>query len=143
MLPNGSTIIALPGGDQPMRSYSGASIVVIDEAGMVPDPVHDAVAPTLATTNGDLILLSTPMGKRGAFYRAWTFGGAEWERVFGPVDVENPGRISREYLEFERRRGGEDYFAQEYLCEFLDRESYLFGEDVLRGVFSKDVKSWE
>jgi hypothetical protein len=142
-LPNGSRIIALPGGDRPMRSYSKVSLVVIDEAAMVPDAVHDAVTPTLGTTNGDLMLLSTPMGKRGAFYRTWAFGGDEWERVFGPVDLERPGRIAREHLESERRRGGEDFFAQEYLCEFLDRDSHLFGEDSLRDLFSRDFTSWE
>jgi len=45
------------------------------------------------------MLVSTPKGKRGAFYRAWTFGGDDWERVFGPVDVTNPERISRKFLE--------------------------------------------
>ena len=35
-------------------------MVVIDEAAMVPDPVHDALAPKLVRTNGALILASTP-----------------------------------------------------------------------------------
>jgi len=143
-LPNGSRIVALPGGEKPTRSYSKVSMVIIDEAAMVADPVHDAVSPTLATTNGDLLLLSTPRGKRGAFYRAWEFGGADWERVFGPVDDASArGRISREFLELERRLRGEDYYAQEYLCQFLDRDSHLFNEDSLREVFSKDLESWE
>ena len=142
-LPNGSRIVALPGGDKPTRSYSKVSMVIIDEAAMVADPVHDAVAPTLATTNGDLMLVSTPMGKRGAFYRAWQYGGGEWERIFGPVDEANPGRIAGAHLGSERRRGGDDYFEQEYLCVFLDRDSYLFNEDSIKFVFSNDVKSWE
>ena len=140
---NGSRIVALPGGSRPTRSHSKVSMVIIDEAAMVADPVHDAVAPTLATTNGDLILLSTPMGRRGAFYRAWLHGGDEWHRIFGPVDDANPGRISREYMQSERRRGGDDFVAQEYYCEFLDRDSHLFGDDSLQGVFSEDVESWE
>ena len=67
-------------------------MVIIDEAAMVPDPVHDAITPTLGRTNGELMLLSTPMGKRGAFYRAWERGGEKWERVFGPVNFDNPQR---------------------------------------------------
>jgi len=118
-------------------------LVIIDEASIVPDPVHDAVAPTLATTNGDLMLVSTPKGKRGAFYRAWTFGGGDWDRVFGPVEVTSPERISREFLEGERRLRGDDYMAQEYGCEFLDRDSHLFGDDALQSVFSQDLESWE
>ena len=148
-LPNGSRIIALPGGQKPARSYSKAAMVVIDEAAMVPDPVHDAVTPTMSRTNGEVILASTPMGKRGAFYRAWTFGGDSWFRVFGPVDVERlplnapEGSISREFLDAERARGGADYFDQEYLCVFLDRDSHMFGDDDMQTVFTQDLESWE
>ena len=141
-LPNGSRIVALPGGEKPTRSYSKAAMVIVDEAAMVADPVIDAVIPTLARLNGDLTMLSTPRGKRGAFYRAWKYGGDEWERVFGPVS-ESDSRISKEYLESERRRGGDDYYAQEYGCEFLDRDSHLFGDDALQEVFSQDLESWE
>jgi hypothetical protein len=141
--PNGSRVIALPGGPRPTRGHSRVSLVIIDEAGMVPDAVHDAVAPTLAMTNGDLLLSSTPMGKRGAFYRAWQYGGAEWHRIFGPFDEANPGRISREHVESERRRGGDDFVAQEYLCQFLDRDSHLFGEDSMEKLFTHDIASWE
>ena len=140
-LPNGSRIVALPGGQRPTRSYSKVAMVVIDEASIVPDPVHDAVAPTLARTNGELILASTPAGKRGSFYRAWMFGGREWFKVFGPVDAKSP--ISRAHLDLELARAGQDYVDQEYFCVFLDRDSYLFGEDSLQAVFSQDVETWE
>ena len=140
-LPNGSLIVALPGGQKPARSYSKVAMVVIDEAAMVPDPVHDAVVPTLGRTNGELILSSTPMGKRGTFYRAWQFGGPEWFRVFGPVDETT--KISKALLETERARGGDDHVDQEFFCMFLDRDSHLFGEDSLQPVFSQDLESWE
>ena len=140
-LPNGSRIVALPGGEAPTRSHSRAAMVIIDEAAMVPDPVHDALTPTLGRTNGELMLLSTPMGKRGAFYRAWEYGGKGWERVFGPVN-ETAGRIAREHLENEKLRG-EDFYAQEYLCQFLDRDSHLFNEDSTQEVFDKDLETWE
>ena len=142
-LPNGSLIVALPGGQKPPRSYSSVAMVVIDEAAMVPDPVHDAVAPTLVRTNGELILSSTPMGKRGAFFRIWKYGGAEWLKVFGPVDEARPGKLSKAFLEAEKERGGQDLFEQEFLCHFLDRDSHLFGEDSLRAVFEQDFESWE
>ena len=141
--PNGSRIVALPGGQKPTRSHSSAAMVIIDEAAMVADPVHDAVTPTLARTNGELILASTPMGKRGAFYRAWMYGGDGWLRVFGPVDELRPGKFSSKFLKEERAQRGEDRFAQEYLCEFLDMDSHMFGEDSLQEVFRQDVESWE
>ena len=71
----------------------------------------------LAVSNGDLWLMSTPKGKRGFFSDMWHAGG-EWERILvtGP---ECP-RIPADFLEKERREGGEKYYRQEYLCEFLD-----------------------
>ena len=141
--PNGSRIVALPGGQKPTRSHSSVAMVIIDEAGMVPDPVQDAVAPTLVRTNGELILASTPMGKRGAFYRTWQYGGESWLKVFGPVDLERPGKLSVAFLKDERERRGEDNFAQEYLCQFLDSDSHLFGEDSLQEVFRQDVENWD
>ena len=142
-LPNGSRIIALPGGEKPARSYT-SSLVIIDEAAIVIDPVHESVGPTLGTTNGDMILISTPRGKRGAFYRAWAFGGESWERIFGPVDeLSGNGRIALDHLAQERRDHTSDYYAQEYLCEFLDRDSHVFNEDQLRKVFRHDLETWE
>ena len=139
-LPNGSRIIALPGGEKPTRSYSSVALLVIDEAAMVPDPVQDAVIPTLARTNGDLMLISTPRGKRGSFYRTWVYGGTDWERIFGPA-TESP-RISSQFLESQKARG-EDFYAQEYLCEFIDRDSHLFNQDQVRAIFTQDFQSWQ
>ena len=141
-LPNGSRIVALAGGDFPTRSHSRVAMVIIDEASMVPDPVHEAVSPTLGRTNGELVLLSTPRGKRGAFYRAWAFGGDAWERVFGPVN-QSSGRISKEHLENERNEKGSEVYAQEYLCEFFDRDSHMFNEDSIQEVFDQDLDNWE
>ena len=40
-------------------------------------------------------------------------------------------RIPREFLEEERKSLGEQWFRQEYCCEFLDTDSQLFGRDML------------
>ena len=144
-LPNGSRIVALPGGPRPARSHSKVSMVVIDEAAMVPEAVFEAVAPTMARTNGELILASTPMGKRGTFYKVWTYGGGEWCKVFGPVD-ETPGAkgaITAAFLARETADRGEDCVDQEFRCVFMDIDSHMFGEDSLRGVFSDELESWE
>ena len=71
-LQNGSRIIALPGTEQTIRGYAGADLVVIDEAARVEDELLAAVRPMLATSNGKLIALTTPAGKRGWFFETWT-----------------------------------------------------------------------
>ena len=73
-LANGSRIISLPGSEKTVRGYSGASLVVIDEAARVADQMLAAVRPMLATkSEGRFIALSTPAGKRGWYLRGVDF----------------------------------------------------------------------
>ena len=130
-LPNESRIIALPGQiQQTIRGFSALSLLIIDEAAQVTDTLYLALRPMLAVSNGDLWLLSTPYGKRGFFYRAWTQGGDRWQRFTVPA-TECP-RISAQFLEEEREAGGARYFGQEYLCEFHSTDDALFDEALIR-----------
>ena len=52
-------------------------------------------------TNGRIICLSTPYGKRGFFYDAWTRGGDDWMRIEAPV--QQISRISPQFLACQRR----------------------------------------
>ena len=58
--PNRSRIVALPGNETTIRGFSAASLVIIDEAARVPDPLFRSALPFLATTNGTLLIMSTP-----------------------------------------------------------------------------------
>jgi hypothetical protein len=130
-LPNESRIIALPGQlQQTVRGFSALSLLIIDEAAQVTDTLYLALRPMLAVGRGDLWLLSTPYGKRGFFYRAWTEAGHRWERFTVPA-TECP-RISPEFLQEEREAGGARYFGQEYLCEFHSTHDALFDETLIR-----------
>ena len=109
VLPNGSRIIALPAVEATVRGYSAVSMLIIEEAARVPDEVCLALMPSLAVSGGDLVLISTPRGKRGLFFREMTCGERPgWLRVTGPVTECK--RIPAEFLEQERARG-EEYFA--------------------------------
>jgi len=85
--------------------------------------------PTLAAGNGDLWLMSTPNGQRGFFHQEWTEGGSQWVRirVTGP---ECP-RIDPSFLADERTSGGDKWFRQEYLCEFVERDGAVFPQDAI------------
>ena len=98
-LANGSRIISLPGGEKTVRGYSGATLVIMDEAARVEDALVAAVRPMLATTNGRFIALTTPAGKRGWFYEEW-MRGEGWERV--SVTAKECPRISPEFLAAEK-----------------------------------------
>jgi hypothetical protein len=134
---NGARVIALPGSEVTTRGYSAAELVVIDEAARVPDALIGAVRPTLATTGGQLISLTTPAGKRGWFYSQW-FDGEGWERT--EVAAKDCPRISAEFLADERRELGEFVFCQEYENAWLDPETSVFSSELIQRALSADLK---
>jgi hypothetical protein len=140
-LPNGSRIVGVPGEEATVRGFSAVSLLLVDEASRVSDEMYLAVRPMLAVSDGDLWLMSTPWGKRGFFWEAWERGGAEWERV--RVTAEECPRISRMFLEGERRTMGDRQFRQEYGCEFVDIDAGVFGRDVVTGAVTDEVAPLE
>lgn len=67
-LTNGSTIYSLPPTDS-SRGQTG-DLVIVDEAAFVPDDIFDLIIePTVRHTGGTIILLSTPNGQKGFFFR--------------------------------------------------------------------------
>ena len=94
---NKSRIVSLPGSEGTIRGFSGAALIVEDEAARVPDELYFAGRPMLAVSGGRLILMSTPFGKRGHFFKEWTEGGDTWERIMIPA--HDCPRISPECLE--------------------------------------------
>jgi hypothetical protein len=129
LFPNGSRIVGLPGIEGTVRGFSAVSLLLIDEASRVDDAMYKALRPMLAVGGGDLWLMSTPRGKRGFFYECWEHEGPEWFRV--SVPATECARISREFLEAERRAVGPLWFAQEYMGEFVDSGAAVFGRDLL------------
>jgi len=114
---NGSRIVSLPSSEATIRGFSRVSLIIEDEAAFVDDDLNTALRPMLAVSDGQLILMSTPNGRRGHFFEAWEREGSAWERV--QVTAFEVPRISRSFLEGERRVMGER-FRQEYQCEFIN-----------------------
>ncbi len=133
---NGSRIISLPSSEATIRGFSGASLIVEDEASRVSDELYFAVRPMLAVSGGRLILMSTPFGARGHFHAEWT-SGEGWERIEVPAS-ECP-RITSEFLEAERRAMGEWFYRQEYCCQFSDATDSVFASEDIDNLTSPDV----
>jgi len=140
-LDNGSRIVSLPGKEGTIRGFSGAALIIIDEASRVDDVTYKSVRPMLATSGGALIVLSTPYGKRGFFHDEWSNGGESWER-FKITALEIP-RIPSAFLEEERRALGPQFFAQEYMCEFMDTADQVFSYEQIIGALRSDIKPLE
>ena len=133
-----SRIVALPGSEKTVRGFSGVDLLVIDEAARVLDDLYYSVRPMLAVSGGRLIGLTTPWGKRGWFYKEWTEGGPGWQRI--RITAEECPRISKAFLEEERRRMPEAWFRSEYLCEFTDTIDAVFRTEDIDRAFSGTVK---
>jgi hypothetical protein len=123
-LTNFSEIISLPCKEDTIRGYANVSLLIIDEAARVPDDLYRAVSPMLAVSDGRMICLSTPHGKRGFFYDAWAKGGDDWHRI--EIPAERVPRIKPEVLARDRRILGESYFRQEYCCSFEALEGLVY-----------------
>src|SRR5215207_6118849 len=103
-LENDSRIVTLPGSEKTIRGFSGAALLVVDEAGRVDDELYYSVRPMLAVSGGALLMLSTPWGRRGVFFNEWT-EGTGWQRF--RVTANEVPRISPEFLAEERRAPGQ------------------------------------
>ncbi len=140
-LANGSRIVSLPGTPDTVVGFSGVRLLVVDEASRVDDALYYAVRPMLAVSQGRLIALSTPFGKRGFFFREWEEGGAAWERY--KITADQCARIPPAFLEKERRALGDRWYSQEYECNFVDTLDAVFTHSDIEAALTDDLAPLE
>ena len=164
---NGSRIIALPGTEKSVRGYSGPKTIILDEAAQMEDATYKAIRPMLTgNKEGELILLSTPFGKRGFFYNEWTKNPI-WKKILVKPrwDLINDREFKeampeKEFLQFWKDRGVSAYYSprhekewlyeellsigpigvrREYGCEFMDDQESMFKMALIESAFSDDI----
>jgi hypothetical protein len=94
----------------------------------------------LAATDGKMILLSTPAGRRGFLWRIWSDASEaeEWKRI--KVTSEECERISKDFLEREKRTTGASFYAQEYMASFEENQLSIFNMEAVRRAFTPELK---
>jgi hypothetical protein len=135
-LENESRIVTLPGTEKTIRGFSGAALLIVDEASRVADELYFAVRPMLAVSGGSLMMLSTPYGKRGVFFEEWSQENG-WERY--KVPARECPRIPASFLEEERRALPARIYRQEYECSFEDTEDQVFSFEDVAGALDPGV----
>jgi len=135
-LKNGSRVEARPGSERSARGRT-ADLLVIDEAARVVDGLYQAIRPMLAVTQGTLVVLSTPDGRRGFFYHEWT-EGTGWDRY--SVTAEECPRITQEFLDEERSKLPAWIYRQEYELSFEETEDSVFTTEMVERAVSAEVK---
>ncbi len=128
-LTNNTTILCLPTGLSGfgIRGYT-VDMLIADEAAFIPEEVWTAVTPMLAVTRGKIILLSTPFGKGGYFYRC--FNDPKFTTFH--VSSEDCPRKDQDFLDQEKKRMTSVQYAQEYLGEFIDELRQFFPTELVR-----------
>lgn len=102
----------------PMGSRGlSCNTLIIDEAAFIQDmdQYYASFYPTVASTDGKIIALSTPNGKSNWFYKNWESG--KWTNY--SANVHDHPDYNQEKLEEIKSQLGDKGFRQEMLGEFL------------------------
>lgn len=124
---NGSTITAIPTSDDAGRSEA-LSLLIVDEAAIIRnfEEVWTGLYPTIST-GGRVIVLSTPKGVGGQYYKLWVDSEAGLND-FNPIKLPwyvHPEH-DQEWFVRETRGMKEKLIAQEFLCDFISSgETFL------------------
>ena len=131
---NGSVLYCLPTGKTGafIRGFT-IDFLIADEAAFISEQVWLAIMPMIAVSQktrgfGWIILLSTPFGKGGYFYKSC------YSKDFKQIHItsEQCDRISKKFLRKERLRLTKQEYSQEYLAKFIDEFSQLFGTTLIK-----------
>jgi hypothetical protein len=117
---NGSTITAVPTSPDAGRSEALA-LLIVDEAAFIRDfdEIWTSLYPTLST-GGSAIILSTPNGVGGQYYKLWTeaeSGANDFNPIRLPWDVHP--EHDQDWFNKETRNLTKRQIAQEFLCDFV------------------------
>jgi hypothetical protein len=138
-LKNGTKIYCLPTGDSGygIRGYT-IDRLYADEAHFIKEEVWAAVSPMLATTGGDIVLLSTPFGCEGYFYRCFH------DKKFTSIHVDTkevaesrnePQRTNMlNFLKDEKERMTKLQYQQEYLGLFVGGIQRFFEDELINAI---------
>lgn len=117
---NGSTITAVPTSPDAGRSEALA-LLIVDEAAFIRDfdEIWTSLYPTLST-GGSAIILSTPNGVGGQYYKLWMEAEAK-SNDFNPIRLPwwvHPEH-DQEWFDKETKNLPKRKVAQEFLCDFI------------------------
>lgn len=147
-LKNGSNLYCLPVGAGGLSvRFMTVHRLYVDEASRVPDDVWTAVQPSLLTTGGDSIYLSTPFGKKGEFYKCWINEDEAYNSFTRfstnseEVMVNRPltdswtqatkDKAVLKLAQAKARMSNREY-QQEYMGEFVDALSNFFPAELIK-----------
>jgi phage FluMu gp28-like protein len=140
---NGSQIVALPNSEHLLRGYT-ANLVICDEAAFFHNDetiFQHILTPMMATTNGTMIVSSTPWGQKTVYYQInqdpdWVLVHAPWTRALndGIYDPEFAKEIDK------IRQSRPQTYTMEYLAEFIEDIDTWLPQDLLAKSVRHDLE---
>jgi len=141
-LTNRSRIINLPASEATIRGYSAVSMLILDEAARIPDSLYHAVTPMVSTSRGRIIMISTAFLKQGFFHSIWTNPDSHFTKI--SVTADQVPRISKEFLDGERKTMPEAIYQAEYFNKFINLSEYqVFSVEDLEKCVSDKYQAME
>ena len=143
---NGSKISSLPGASYDSLRGITIDLALIDEATYVRDELFSVLYPTVITTQGRIVLISTPGLSAGEFYNACTNSDSGYTAFKfthkDAVFADGRPHVPQEELDREcKRAGGADspFWKREYLVEFTDADGAFFDIKAVQDSMEKDI----
>lgn len=129
---NGSQIVAIPTSEDAGRSEA-LSLLIVDEAAIIRDfeEIWTGLKPTIST-GGKAIVLSTPKGVGGQYYKLWRDAEAG-ENGFNPIKLFWTVHPEHDEAWFKNESKGMNkrQIAQEFMCDFIaSGDTFLQPEDL-------------
>jgi len=129
---NGSRIVCLPLGrdGSNIRGY-GADLLIVDEAAYVPEEIfQEVLMPFLAVGENQFVMISTPRGKRGFFYKRFDEAERDENDYFvQQVPTWKNPRVPEKFIERQRNNLTPMQFKREIRGEFDENADAYFTEE--------------
>lgn len=128
-----------------LRGYTISGILCVDECAFISDEVFYELL--LAWTNvhsAPILLTSTPKFKIGFFWSYWNIGVQKTNPNVIAIDFnkyDTSALLSEERLEEYRKLLPKGQFLTEYMGEFLDSQSIVFGD--FKNCIGGDIKEYK
>lgn len=115
-----------------LRGYTFNGILCIDEASYISDEVYSIIRPTVDVWQAPILMVSTPKFRMGFFFETYQMGFLDrYKDKITSYDLckfDTSMLLPQESLELYRQMLPKNMFITEYLGEFLDSESIVFGD---------------
>lgn len=128
---NGSEIVfgSAEQGDALRGATVKKSILVIDEAAFISKDIYEILYPLVDAMHCPVLLISTPLFCSGEFYEKYTQGlGSGIVKSYNWSLYDTSIYLPPEKLEYYRQNVSPLKFKSDYLGEFIEEGSYVFGD---------------